>query len=61
MSKGYRVPRSQGLRIPRSTGGVWYGHLKVTFEYELDSKEGLSCSCFICMITLLLARAYNCL
>ena len=30
--KGPRVPRSQGPR-----------YLKVTFKYELDSKEGLSC------------------
>ena len=39
-SQGPRVPRSRGPKVPGSQGP---GYLKVTFKYELDSKEGLSC------------------
>ena len=35
-----RVPRSQ---CPKAQGSHGPSYLKVTFKYELDSKEGLSC------------------
>ena len=35
-----RVPRSQGPKVQGSHGP---SYLKVTFKYELDSKEGPSC------------------
>ena len=35
-----RVPRSQ---CPKVQGSHGPSYLKVTFKYELDSKEGLSC------------------
>ena len=38
--RGPRVPRSRGLKVPGSQGP---GYLKLTFKYELDSKEGPSC------------------
>ena len=41
--RGPRVPRSRGLKVPGSKGPRY---LKVTFKYELDSKEGPSCSTF---------------
>ena len=34
------VPRSRGPKVPGSQGP---GYLKLTFKYELDSKEGPSC------------------
>ena len=38
--RGPRVPRSSGPKDPESQGPRY---LKVTFKYELDSKEGPSC------------------
>ena len=43
-----RVQESQGPRVPRSRGPKVLGsqgprYLKITFKYELDSKEGPSC------------------
>ena len=38
--RGPRVPRSRGPKVPESQGP---GYLKLTFKYELDSKEGPSC------------------
>ena len=38
--KGPRVPRSKGSKVPWSKGPRY---LKLTFKYELDSKEGPSC------------------
>ena len=38
--RGPRVPRSRGPKVPGSQGPRY---LKVTFKYELDSKEGPSC------------------
>ena len=35
-----RVPRSQ---CPKAQGSHGPSYLKVTFKYELDSKEGPSC------------------
>ena len=35
-----RVPRSKGSKVQGSQGPRY---LKVTFKYELDSKEGPSC------------------
>ena len=35
---GPRVPRSKGSKVQGSQG-----YLKLTFKYELDSKEGPSC------------------
>ena len=35
-----RVPRSRGPKVPGSQGPRY---LKLTFKYELDSKEGPSC------------------
>ena len=41
---GAKVLGSQGSNIPGSQGcKVEYGHLKVTFEYEFDSREAPSC------------------
>ena len=40
-SQGPRVPRFRGPKVPGSQGP---GYLKLTFKYELDSKEGPSCS-----------------
>jgi len=37
--RGPRVPRSKGSKVPGSQGP---GYLKLTFKYELDSKEGPS-------------------
>ena len=39
-----RIPRSQGPKVQGSHGP---SYLKVTFKYELDSKEGPSCLSFI--------------
>ena len=39
-SQGPRVPRSRGPKVPGSQGSRY---LKLTFKYELDSKEGPSC------------------
>ena len=39
--RGPRVPRSKGPRVPESQGPRY---LKVKLKYELDSKEGPSCS-----------------
>ena len=39
-SKGPRVPRSRGPKVP---GSKEPRYLKLTFKYELDSKEGPSC------------------
>ena len=39
-SNGPKVQESQGPGVPRSKGPRY---LKVTFKYELDSKEGPSC------------------
>ena len=39
-SKGQEVQASQGRTVPRSQGPTY---LRVTFKYELDSKEGPSC------------------
>ena len=38
--RGPKVPRSQDSKVKGSQGP---GYLKLTFKYELDSKEGLSC------------------
>ena len=38
---GPRVPRSKGSKVPGSKGPRY---LKLKFRYELDSKEGPSCS-----------------
>ena len=38
--KGPRVPRSKGSKVQGSQGPRC---LKLTFKYELDSKEGPSC------------------
>ena len=35
-----RVPRSRGPKVPGSQGPRY---LKLTFKYELESKEGPSC------------------
>ena len=43
-SKGSKVPRSRGPKVPGSKGPRY---LKLTFKYELDSKEGRSCLAFI--------------
>merc|ERR1712122_353634 len=48
MSQGLKLSRSQGPRVPRSKGSKVQGsqgprYLKLTFKYELDSKEGPSC------------------
>ena len=40
---GPRVPRSKGSKFQGSQGPRY---LNVTFKYELDSKEGPSCSSF---------------
>ena len=40
-SQSPRVPKSKGPRVPGSKGPRY---LKVIFKYELDSKEGPSCS-----------------
>ena len=42
-SQDPRVPRSRGPKVP---GSQVPGYLKLTFKYELDSKEGPSCSSF---------------
>ena len=42
-SQGPRVPRSRGPKVPGSQGPRY---LKLTFKYELDSKEGPSCFYF---------------
>ena len=42
--KGPRVPRSRGPKVPDSQGPRY---LKLTFKYELDSKEGPSCFALI--------------
>ena len=39
-SQGPRVPRPRGPKVP---GSQKPRYLKLTFKYELDSKEGLSC------------------
>ena len=39
-SQGPRVTRSRGPKVPGSQGPKY---LKLTFKYELDSKEGPSC------------------
>ena len=39
-SQGPRVPKSRGPKVPGSKG---LRYLKVTFKFELDSKEGPSC------------------
>ena len=39
-SQGQRVPRFTGPKVPGSQGPRY---LKLTFKYELDSKEGPSC------------------
>ena len=39
-----RVPRSLGPNVQGSYGP---SYLKVTFKYELDSKEGPSCCLFL--------------
>ena len=39
-SQGSRVPRSRG---PKVLGSLGPRYLKLTFKYELDSKEGPSC------------------
>ena len=41
--RGPRVPRSKGSKVPGSQGPRY---LKLTFKYELDSKEGPSC-CYL--------------
>ena len=41
-SQGPRVPRARGPKVKGSEGP---GYLKLTFKYELDSKEGPSCLC----------------
>ena len=41
--RGPRVPRSMGPKVLVSKGSKY---LKFTFKYELDSKEGPSCSIF---------------
>ena len=38
--RGPRVPRSKGSKVQGSQGPIY---LKLTFKYELDSKEGPSC------------------
>ena len=38
--RGPIVPRSRG---PKDPGSLGPRYLKVTFKYELDSKEGPSC------------------
>ena len=44
--RGPRVPRSKGSKVPGSQGPRY---LKLTFKYELDSKEGPSCFCLVCV------------
>ena len=39
-SKGSKVQGSRGPKVPRSQGPRY---LKLTFKYELESKEGPSC------------------
>ena len=39
--RGPRVPRSKGSKVQ---GSQEQRYLKLTFKYELDSKEGPSCS-----------------
>ena len=39
-SQGPRVPKSKGSKVQGSQGP---NYLKLTFKYELDSKEGPSC------------------
>ena len=39
-SQGPRVPRSRG---PKFQGSQGPRYIKLTFKYELDSKEGPSC------------------
>ena len=43
-SQGPRVPRYKGPKVPGSQG---LGYLKLTFKYELDTKEGPSCQILI--------------
>ena len=38
--RGPTIQRSSGPKVPESQGPKY---LKVTFKYELDSKEGPSC------------------
>ena len=38
--RGSGVPRSKGPKVQGSQGPLY---LKLTFKYELDSKEGPSC------------------
>ena len=47
---GPRVPSSRGPKVPGSQGPRY---LKLTFKYELDSKEGPSCS-FVKLIALII-------
>ena len=42
-SKGSKFQGSQGPKVPGSQGPRY---LKLTFKYELDSKEGPSCLIF---------------
>ena len=45
--RGPRVPRSKGSKVQ---GSQEQRYLKLTFKYELDSKEGPSCSQIIFII-----------
>ena len=49
LSEGPRVQRSSGPKVPGSQGPRY---LKLTFKYELDSKEGPSC--FFILITIII-------
>ena len=42
-SKNPKVQGFQGPGVPRSQGPKGPRYLKLTFKYELDSKEGPSC------------------
>ena len=53
-SKSPSVPRSKCQKETWSQGPKDHRYLKVTFEYELDSREGPSCSSYLCSCLLLI-------
>ena len=55
--KGSKVPRSKGSKVQRSKGPIY---LKLTFKYELDSKEGPSCFRFQLKYLIKISLLTNC-
>ena len=54
--KGPRVPRSRGPKFPGSKGPRY---LRLTFKYELDSKEGPSCFKYKNNLTFIKKKNYH--